>query len=49
MKASKAVEGEIIREIFETYVVEHFLALALGPGRLMVMDNLRVHKLKRVR
>ena len=33
---------------FETYV-EHFLVPTLEAGRIVVMDNLQVHKMKRVR
>ena len=43
-----AVEGATTREVFETYV-EHFLAPALRPGQLVVMDNLGLHKGERVK
>jgi transposase len=48
MGPSMAVEGATTREVFETYV-EHFLAPALRPGQLVVMDNLGAHRPKRVR
>ncbi|HEV3189836.1 MAG TPA: transposase [Polyangiaceae bacterium] len=35
-------------EIFEAYV-EQFLVPALRPGDIVAMDNLSVHKMKRVR
>jgi len=46
-----AVEGSTSREVFEVYL-EHFLAPALRPGQVVVMDmmdNLSVHKGGRVR
>jgi transposase len=43
-----AVEGATTREVFEAYV-EHFLAPELELGQVVVMDNLRVHRPKRVR
>jgi transposase len=48
MGPSMAVEGATTREVFETYV-EYFLAPALRPGQLVVMDNLGAHRPKRVR
>ena len=36
------------KEVFESYV-EHFLAPALLPGQVVVMDNLSAHKGERVR
>jgi transposase len=30
--------------VFETYVVEHFLAPTLEEGQIVVMDNLGAHK-----
>ena len=43
---SMAVEGATTKEVFETYV-EHFLAPALKPGQVVVMDSLGAHKPKR--
>ena len=43
-----AVEGSTTREVFEVYL-EHFLAPALRPGQVVVMDNLSAHKGGRVR
>lgn len=43
-----AVEGATTREVFEAYV-EHFLAPALKPGEIVVMDNLGAHRPKRIR
>jgi transposase len=43
-----AVEGSTTREVFETYL-EHVLAPTLGPGQVVVMDNLSAHKGERVR
>jgi transposase len=43
-----AVEGATTREIFETYL-EHVLAPTLGPGQMVVMDNLSAHKGGRVK
>ena len=43
-----AVGGATSREVFETYV-ERFLASALRPGQVVVMDNLEAHRPKRVR
>lgn len=48
MGPSMAVEGATTREVFEAYV-EHFLAPALRPGQVVVMDNLGAHRPKRVR
>jgi transposase len=45
---SLAVEGSTTREVFEVYL-EHFLAPALRPGQVVVMDNLSAHKGGRVR
>jgi hypothetical protein len=38
-----AVEGATTREVFETYL-ERVLAPTLGPGQVVVMDNLSAHK-----
>jgi hypothetical protein len=43
-----AVEGSTTREVFEAYL-EHVLAPTLGPGQVVVMDNLSAHKGERVR
>jgi transposase len=43
-----SVEGSTDAAAFETYV-EHFLAPTLKDGQVVVMDNLKVHKSKRVR
>jgi transposase len=48
MGPSMAVEGATTKEVFEAYV-EHFLAPALKPGQVVVMDNLGAHRPKRVR
>ena len=48
MGPSLAVEGSTTREVFEVYL-EHFLAPALRPGQVVVMDNLSAHKGARVR
>ena len=46
--AAMSVEGATDGAAFETYV-EHFLAPTLKRGQIVVMDNLQVHKMKRVR
>ena len=46
--AAMNVEGATDGAAFETYV-EHFLAPTLGRGQIVVMDNLSVHKMKRVK
>jgi transposase len=43
-----AVEGATTREVFETYL-ERVLAPTLGPGQVVVMDNLSAHKGGRVK
>jgi len=43
-----AFEGATSGEVFEAYL-EHFLAPALRPGQVVVMDNLSAHKGRRVR
>ena len=43
MGPSLAVEGPTTREVFEVYL-ERFLAPALRPGQVVVMDNLLAHK-----
>jgi len=42
------VEGATNKEVFEAYA-EHFLAPALRPGQIVVMDNLGAHRPKRIR
>jgi hypothetical protein len=46
--AAMSVEGATDGAAFETYV-RHFLAPMLKRGQLVVMDNLQVHKMRRVR
>ena len=43
-----AIEGSTTKEVFEAYM-EHFLASALRPGQVVVMDNLTAHKGERVK
>ena len=43
-----AVEGATTREVFEAYL-EYVLAPTLGPGQMVVMDNLSAHKGGRVK
>jgi transposase len=43
-----AVEGSTTREVFEAYL-ERVLTPSLGPGQVVVMDNLSSHKGSRVR
>jgi hypothetical protein len=45
--AAMNVEGATDGAAFEAYV-EHFLAPRLKRGQIVVMDNLQVHKMKRV-
>jgi transposase len=45
--ATMSVEGATDGAAFETYV-EHFLLPTLGEGQIVVMDNLQVHKMRRV-
>lgn len=47
VKPSMSVEGAVDGEAFEAYV-EHFLVPKLKRGQVIVMDNLSVHKSKRV-
>lgn len=42
-----SVEGAVDGKAFETYI-EHFLVPSLKQGQIVVMDNLSVHKSKRV-
>ena len=46
--ASMSIEGSADGEAFLLYV-EHFLCSTLKRGQIVVMDNLQVHKMKRVR
>ena len=46
--AAMSLEGATDGAAFETYV-KHFLAPTLRRGQIVVMDNLQVHKMKRVR
>jgi transposase len=48
MGPSMSIEGSADGEVFALYV-EHFLCPKLKDGQLVVMDNLQVHKTKRVR
>ncbi len=48
MGPSMSIEGSADGEAFVLYV-EHFLCPKLKPGQIVVMDNLQVHKMKRVR
>jgi len=43
-----SIEGSVDGQAFVLYV-EHFLCPNLKPGQIVVMDNLQVHKTKRVR
>jgi len=48
MGPSMSIEGSADGEVFLLYV-EHFLCPALKRGQIVVMDNLQVHKMRRVR
>jgi transposase len=48
MGPSMSMEGSVNGEAFVLYI-EHFLCPNLKPGQVVVMDNLQVHKTKRVR
>jgi len=48
MGASMSIEGSADGEAFLLYV-EHFLCPTLRSGQIVVMDNLSVHKMWRVR
>ena len=48
VKGSIGVEGAVDAKVFEAYV-ERFLAPELKGGQIVVMDNLSVHKSKRVK
>jgi hypothetical protein len=47
VKPSMSVEGSVDGKTFESYI-EHFLTPTLKRGQIVVMDNLSVHKSKRV-
>jgi hypothetical protein len=48
VKPSMSVEGAVDAKALESYI-EHFLAPRLKRGQIVVMDNLSVHKTKRVK
>jgi transposase len=48
MGPSMSIEGSADGEAFLLYI-EHFLCPKLKPGQVVVMDNLQVHKMRRVR
>jgi len=48
MGPAMLLEGATATAAFEAYV-EHFLASALAPGKVVVIDNLSAHKNARVR
>jgi transposase len=48
MGASMSIEGSADGQAFLLYV-EHFLCPTLERGQIVVMDNLQVHKMKKVR
>jgi transposase len=48
MGPSMSIEGSADGEAFALYV-EHFLCSELKEGQIVVMDNLQVHKTRRVR
>jgi transposase len=48
MGASMSIEGSADGDVFLLYV-EHLLCPALERGQIVVMDNLQVHKMKKVR
>lgn len=47
MGACLAVEGATTKAVFEAYV-EQVLAPRLAPGQMVILDNLALHKSKRV-
>jgi len=49
MGPSMSIEGSADGEAYVVLYVEHFLCPELKPGQIVVMDNLQVHKTKRVR
>jgi DDE superfamily endonuclease len=48
MGASMSIEGSVDGDAFLLYI-EHFLCPTLERGQIVVMDNLQVHKMKKVR
>jgi hypothetical protein len=47
---SMGMEGATTKEVFEaSYAEQHFLAPTLRSGEIVVMDNLRAHRPKRIR
>jgi transposase len=48
MGPSMSIEGSADGEAFVLYI-EHFLCPALKAGQIVLMDNLSVHKMRRVR
>jgi transposase len=48
MGASMSIEGSADGDAFLLYI-EHFLCPTLERGQIVVMDNLQVHKMKKVR
>jgi transposase len=48
MGASMSIEGSVDGDVFLLYI-EHFLCPTLERGQIVVMDNLQVHKMKKVR
>ena len=48
MGPSLAITGSVDAQVFEAYL-ERVLLPELGPGRIVVMDNLSAHKTQKVR
>jgi transposase len=48
MGEAMVVEGATDAQVFETYI-EHFLAPTLKEGQVVLLDNLKAHKPKRIR
>jgi transposase len=48
MGTSMSIEGSVDGDVFLLYI-EHFLCPTLERGQIVVMDNLQVHKMKKVR
>jgi hypothetical protein len=47
---SMVMEGATAKEVFEaSYAEQHFLTPTLRSGEIVVMDNLRAHRPKRIR
>jgi transposase len=49
MGASMSIEGSADGEAFLLYVERMLCCSSLKPGQIVIMDNLQVHKMKRVR